>query len=267
MPKSIKTLKPIVSQSRSPASKNVIMTIETDPDRQNTLDESTVQRIIDAVKADQEFTDKRVREVEKNKSEIEHKYDNERKEKEALADKNRDQEKHIDILEQERKELAEQVTAAQEKIDAQKSELEKESAEKQAAKEKVALYKKRDKSLKELEQIEADLAPLELQRQKSFSNASAGWLVVLGVALIIVSVFICLYSIIKQHYWNCLVGLLVPLGIFFFKWAKDLNDKKDARREKAYKRWEERPENKKYLLLTKRHAEIKNLISEIEGKL
>lgn len=247
--------------------KNVIMTIETDPDRQNTLDESTVQRIIDAVKADQEFTDKRVREVEKNKSEIEHKYDNERKEKEALADKNRDQEKHIDSLEQERKELAEQVTAAQEKIDAQKSELEKESAEKQAAKEKVALYKKRDESLKELEQIEADLAPLELQRQKSFSNACVGWLMALGIFLIVTSSIACLYSIIKQQYWYCLVGLLVPLGIFFLGRANTLNDKKEARREKAFNRWEERPENKRYLLLKKRQSEIKDMISEIAVKL
>ena len=63
------------------------------------------------------------------------------------------------------------------------------------------------------------------------------------------------------------MGLLIPLGIFFWSRANTLNDKKETRREEAFKSWEERPENKKYLLLTKRHAEIKNLISEIEGKL
>ncbi len=247
--------------------KNVIMTVEADPDRQNTLDESTVQRIIDAVKADQEFTDKRVREIENNKSEIEHKYNNERKEKESLADKNRAQEEHIDSLEQEKQELAEQVAAAQGIIDAQKSELEKESVEKQAAEDKVALYKERDILLKELEQVEADLAPLELQRQKSFSNACSGWLIILGIFLIVAAIIVCWFSIKKQQYWYCLVGLLAPLGLFFLGRANTLNDKKDTRKEKAFKSWEERPENKKFLLLTKKHAEIKNLISEIEGKL
>ena len=247
--------------------KNVILTIETDPDSQDTLDELTQQRILDAIKADQEYIDYRVQEVEANNSLLEEKLTKEIQENKQLAEQNRVKEDSIGGLKQEKQVLTNQFKAAQKEIEDKKTELKKEIAEKQAANAKIDLYKKRDELTNELEKLEADIFPLELKRNKSFSNCWVIVLTILGILLIVGASAVCFCSISKQRYLNCFVGLLVPVGIFFCKWAVSLNGQREKRKENAYKKWEQRPENKRYLLLVNKKNEILKQIAVIEDSI
>lgn len=244
--------------------RNVIMTVETDPDKQGTLNQITIQRIVDAVKADQDYIDKRVDEAEANKTAVEEILTKEIKEKESLVEKNRSHEDHIEGLEKEKQNLTNQVTEANKTIADKDQIIEKESQGRKDAESKVALYQERDNLNKELEAVEVELMPLELERESTFSNVIVSWLKIIGGILISGAIVVCGYSIIKQQYWTCLVGVLVPLGIFFCNKANSLNDRIEERRENAYKKWENKPENQKYTYYSKKRDNLKKRIQEIE---
>ena len=244
--------------------KNVIMTVEADPDNQDTLNQITIQRIVDAVKADQEYTDKRVGEAEANKIVVEERLTKEIKDKEYLAEKNRDHVDHIKVLEKEKQNLITQMDEANKTIADKEQTIEKESLGRKEAEGKVALYQERDRLNKKLEAIEMELTPLEHERKDSFSNAIVTWLNIIGVVLIVGAIVVCLYSIIKQQYWNCFVGVLVPLGVFFCNKASSLNNRVKERQEVAFKRWENKPENQKYNYYRKEKDAIMKRIDDIE---
>ncbi len=240
--------------------KNVILTVESDPDQHNTLGEVTAQRIIDAVKADQEFTDKRVKEVEANSSELMDQLARETQYKADLEKQNIASKEHIGKLEQ-------QVSDANNTIIAKDTTIEKESQARKRAEDKVALYQKRDSLINDLEAFEADLIPLEKQREKSFSNMNSVWCIILGIILILGSLFFVVFFIVQKKYWELSIGIFVPVGLWLLSRGMTLNDKKEELREKAYKEWEQKEDNRKYILLKKKQIDIKQKITEIEKQL
>lgn len=247
--------------------KNVIMTVETDPDEQNTLNELTIQRILDAVKADKEYSDRRIDEVETDKNKLKERLAKETKEKEELVKQNKENIEHIDHLTHEKQELLEKVAVAQENLSTKNKDIEELSAGRRVAEDTVALYKKRDGLIRNLEKIEVELAPLSAKRKKSFPNFWPSILVTIGIILLLGAFSVCLYSIIEAKYWNCLVGLFVPVSIWLFNYANDLNKCKEERAERAYKKWEQRPENKKYSYLLKQQEEVNEQLQEISNRL
>lgn len=248
--------------------KNVIMTVETDPDMKDTLGEVTAQRILDAMKADQEYIDSRVQEAETNKMDLEEKLTKERHEKDNLVDQNKFHEEYICNLKKETEELKNKEAVAQEEISTKKKELEKESAKRKEAEEKIALYEQRDTLNKELETIKVDLVPLEIQRKKSFSNICPVLLIISGVTLLSGAIVWCVFAIILKDVIKSIpIGLLVPLGIFLLNKGIKLNGQKENRKREAFNRWERMTENKNYLILVNRQNEIEKQIDEIEAKL
>ena len=240
--------------------KNVILTVETDPDAQSTLSVITAQRILDAVKADNKYSDSRVQEAE---SEIEKRI----KEKEKLEEINKNQNIIIGNLEREKQVLIEKETAARREKDTTKQELEEESAGRKAAEEKLSLYTKRDNLVRKLEVIEAELAPYEIRRKGSFKNTGPVLLLVLCI-LCFLGTGLGIFFVSKAKVTNLLSiiisGILVPVGLYLLKEFVDMIKSKDERTKKAFRKWEEKPENKKYLLLNKDRDEIKNQIAEVE---
>ena len=83
--------------------RNVIMAVEVNPDDQDSFGELTAQRILDAMKADQEYYDKKIKEKEAENAELSIKLNNETLSKEALNQVNSDQMAHIENLTREKR--------------------------------------------------------------------------------------------------------------------------------------------------------------------
>ena len=248
--------------------KNVIITVETDPDDQETLGHLTTQRILDAVKADQDFYDKKLAEKEEKNTELSNKLSGEIHSKEELAKANRAHEESINSLRIVKTDLEEQVNKVNEELLRAKVEAAEEKTGRIKAEDKVALYQKRDLLRQEFERLNSEISPLEKGRKLSFRNYAPKWLMGIGALLIIVAVGVILYAIISKQSW-LIAASAVPsgLGVFFCNRSNSLNDRVEDRRNKAYIQWEEKNENKRYKVLAEQLTSIKEQLEEIENRL
>lgn len=248
--------------------KNVILTVETDPDNQDTLNALTAQRILDAMKADQEYVDKQVKETEADKSELEEKLSREIQEKENLTEKERAHEEKIVCLEKEKQQLSTQVEEVKKAMSDKDKAIEQESIGRKEAECKIALYQKRDNLNKEREYIEAELTPLTKKREGAFNNSTTKWLMGIGIFLIVVAVCVILFAICTSLHWLIAAGAVPSgIGIYLCTQSSFLKDREKERRETAYQAWEKKIENQKYSLLIKRRDELIIQITEIEKAL
>jgi hypothetical protein len=245
--------------------KNVILTVETDPDDQDTLGPLTVQRIVDAVKADQEFYNKKLAEKEEENSELSNKLSGESQSKVILVKTNKAQKEHIENLKKEKADLEGSVYKVKEKLSRTKEEAAKEKSGRIEAEERVALYERRDMLRNKLERLISEMAPWEIERKSSFRNYSPKLLFLIGVFLIIVAVFIIGYAIVKGPHW-IIAAATVPSALGIFSWSRSgtLNDREEERRSKAYEKWEGKEENKRYKILAEEISSTKLQLKEIE---
>lgn len=248
--------------------RNVIMTVDQNPDDQQTHEVLTAQRILDAVKADQEFYDKMIAEKGEENAQLSALLGNEVGSKQKLLENNRKQKEAIEDLNKENQELTGQVSLVTEKLARAESEAETERVNRKNAEETISLYKRRDDLHKELDRINRALLPLETSRKKAFVNCWPGLLVGLGIILVFGTLFVIVYALITTQYGVLPIGaILIALGIFFFNRSNTLNEKKEERRLKAYLKWEEQPENDHYRLLNDQKKSIQAELVELKERL
>lgn len=246
--------------------RNVIMTVEINPDDQDALGELTTQRILDAVKADKEYYDKRIVDNEVENATLLSQLEEHVQTNETLVKANKQNEEYIENLNRKNEELVSQISEANEKLASTESQVIEEKQGRNAAENTVALYRERDELKDKLEQINADLAPLEMEREKSFSNSKPCWLIAIGVFFILCAVATVIYAFCVEKYGIIGIGTaFVALAVFLFARANKLNDDKESRKESAYKKWESRMENGKYKLLNESKERMLNRIEEIEA--
>jgi peptidoglycan hydrolase CwlO-like protein len=130
-------------------------------------------------------------------------------------------------------------------------------------------YKDRDSLNAELERLEADLAPLELLRHKSFKNYSPSLWFVFGLLMFLIFistvVLVCLNTVAT---WTIsLASVAVAIGIFCLNRYHTLKERTEVRAEQAYKNWEAKNENKKYNLLKEQISSKRERLKEINVKL
>lgn len=245
--------------------RNVITTIENDPDEQDMLGQLTAQRIMDAVKADQEYIDKQRGVSEREKAALSKQLEEETKLKDVLAGMVKTKEEELKNMAREKDDLAAIINDARKNESREKQRAERERVAKEAAEKKLELYKEKERLLRQKQEDRAKLEPLEIRRGKSFSNALPNGVLLLGIALIIGAIVTFIFSYDNSRLWCG--GPLCALGIFFFTRFCALKNKTDIRRNKAYEKWEKKPENKEYQLIKRRLDEAEQRLSEIELEL
>lgn len=245
--------------------RNVIMTVEINPDDQDTLGELTTQRILDAVKADKEYYDKRIVDNEVENATLISQLEEHVQTNETLVKANKKNEEYIESLNKKNEELSGQISEVNKKLVLKDNQVKEEREGRTAAERIVSLFKEKENLKKQLEQVEADLAPLEIEREKSFSNSKPCWFISIGVFLILCAIATVIYASRLEKYGIIGIGTaIVALAVFLFTRANKLNDDKESRKESAYKKWESRTENSKYKLLIESKERILNKIKEIE---
>lgn len=253
--------------------KNVISTVEANPNPQD----SAFSRIIaEAVEADNQFYNASLAKVHKDNEEL----------KQATIQKDSEIEKIstlVDNLQGQNADKDEQISAlssAKQDLEANlqkhKSDLEQLKKSEEAAKASASQaeqinqwYKERDSLNEEIALLEAELAPLESLRHKSFRNYSPSLWFVCGIlmflALISIGVLVCLNVF---DIWTIpLGGVGVAFGIFCLNRFYSLKEKTEERAEKAYKKWETKKENKKYILLKQQLTSKQKRMEEINKNL
>ena len=187
----------------------------------------------------------------------------------SLQDQNDDKDKQISALSSEKQGL-------EESLKRHKSDLENLKKSEEAAKASASQadqinkwYKERDSLNAEIMSLNAELAPWELLRHKSFKNYSPVLWLICGLLMLFIFVsiviFICLGIIEK---WTISLGAVgVTISIFCLNRYYALKEKKEERAEKAYKRWEAKEENKKYNLLKEQISSKKERLEEINVNL
>ncbi len=245
--------------------RNVIMAVERDPDNQEVTMELTAQCILDAVKADKEYYNKRVVENEDRNADLSSQLETHVQDYEHLAILNKHNEECIESLNKKNEELASQITEANKKIASKENQVIEEREGRMTAESIVDLYEEREQLNQELKQIEAELAPLEKERRESFSNSRPCWFIVIGIILILCMVAVVVHAICTEKYGIIGVGaVLAALAIFFFTRANHLNDNKNERMELTFKEWEDKEEHNKYKRLVEERRTILKRLEEIK---
>ena len=244
--------------------RNVINVVEADPDEQGNWGPEINQRIIDAVKADNEYLDKRITESEAKRIAIEEQL---KSEKEKIMEQSRMRDEHIEELKKENTDLSSRMAEAQQTLSEKEKLLEKETSEKEAAKKKNDLYQERDVLKNRLREIVSELEPLESLRNKSFINYEQWVWLIIAIFLILGAIGVVLYGVVNNN--SILAAGAVPatLGIFCLTRFIGLKEKVDERREKAFKEWEEKQDNKHYQELNIKKIQIEGRLTTIEESL
>lgn len=147
-----------------------------------------------------------------------------------------------DSLEEQRKMLHQMKTYAEEFRTAQME-----------AEKKNALYVRRDELESEIVELEKKLRPMELRRKASFDNRVANLLQVCAPLFMFSSMLAIVLHLEKEGSMKNMVfwATFFIGGCLFYAVGHYLNspDRKNARRETAYQKWESLPENAEYLEL------------------
>lgn len=248
--------------------KNVIMTVETNPDNQDEVCELTAQRILDAVRADQEYYEKKIHEKEEENATLTNKLNDESQSKESLAKKNEENRAIIESLENKNNALEEQVLKTNEQLGLTEKLASKEKKAREYAEGKISLYKRRDDLNIKIESLKKEIVPLEVKRENSFHNLKPYIMRWSGVLIILAIVIMIFYSIKNTQYWMIPIGTIpMALAIFLMGRANTLLDRTEERRMKAYEDWESKDKNKKYTTLSSSLKNLKEELEEIEKKL
>lgn len=253
--------------------KNVISTVEANP---NPQDSAFAKLITEAVEADNKLYDASLAKVQKYNEELKQatiQKDSEIEKINTLVDnlqgQNKDKDKQISVLSSAKQDLEANLQKHRSDLEQLKKSEETAKASASQAEQINQWYKERDSLAGEIERLEAEIAPLELLRHKSFRNYSPFLWLVCGILMffcfVMMVALICMGAMEKWTISLAVAGL--PLGIFFLNRYYALKEKKGERAEKAYRKWEAKEENKKYRLLKKQISSKEEIVKEINKNL
>lgn len=249
--------------------KNVISTVEANPDSQ---DSAFAKLITEAVEADNRFYNSSLAKVQKDNEELKQatiQKDSEIKKINTLVNnlqgQNNDKDKQISALSSEKQDLEANLQKHRNDLEKIKKSEEAAKALASQAEQLNQWYKERDSLNEEIGLLEAELAPLESLRYKCFRNYSPFLWLVCGILIFLssFSIVVLVWFKIVATWTISLGGVGVTFSIFCFNRYYTLKERTEVRAEEAYKKWETKAENKKYILLKQQLASKQERLEEI----
>lgn len=229
--------------------KNVIVTVETDPDNEVQIGNSWGKLIQDAVNADNLHYDATIAKANNEKNKLKDQVFSQNEElqriNEALIDikeKDAQKEKRIKGLALHNDNLNNQLDITENKLKRKEEEYEAQLKAKEKAQQLVKLHEKKEQLTEQISKLKEQLLPLENQRKASFCNWKPVVLVIVALLLVFVSILFYvldvmnIFSLKTYQYW--MFASLIAIALTFFSRAWVLNEKIEIRRNKAYKKWE-----------------------------
>lgn len=184
-----------------------------------------------------------------------------------LKDKVVDSNQQIDNLEFEKNKLSDSLQQHKKELQETVAKLAQSRKGQEKANRKIELYQEQQELVRKKKEIEAELVPMQRNREKAFKNYSpifykiGGWLSVLCGVWILVLVILGW----AQSWMLYIVGVVWGASWFFFNRMYALNDREEERAKKAYTKWE--TQNPRYGLLVENLQKIENRVNEINKDL
>lgn len=229
--------------------KNVIVTVETDPDNEVQIGNSWGKLIQDAVNADNLHYDATIAKANNEKNKLKDQVFSQNEElqrvNEALIDikeKDAQKEERIKGLALHNDSLNNQLDITENKLKRKEEEYEAQLKAKEKAQQLVKLHEKKEQLTEQISKLKEQLLPLENQRKASFCNWKPVVLVIVALIFVFVSILFYvldimnIFSLKTYQYW--IFASLIAIALTFFSRAWVLNEKIEIRRNKAYKKWE-----------------------------
>lgn len=184
--------------------------------------------------------------------------------KEQLIQQNKQLERDKEQLQKEKSDLVSSKQGLESDKESLKGENQSLTQENEKLKERLKLKDELSSLEEKLSEYRADIADLEKKRDNSFTNYPAHILLL----LFLVAVALCILQAVGIIN-ICSIATFATIGaaclgacITFYSKPNICN-----RKDKAYKRWESKPANKKYQILLKKEEETKAKILDITKKL
>lgn len=256
--------------------KNVIVTVETDPDNEVQIGNSWGKLIQDAVNADNLHYDATIAKANNEKNKLQDQVFSQHEElqrvHEALIDikeKDAQKEERIKGLALHNNNLNNQLDITENKLKRKEEEYKVQLEAKEKAQQLVKLHEKKEQLTEQISKLKEQLLPLENQRKASFCNWKPIALIIAAILFVLVSILFYfldimnVYSLKTYQYW--IFGSFIAIALTLFSRAWTLNEKIEIRRNKAYKKWEN-----KHLYYAEKLASINELSerkAEVEVKI
>ena len=244
--------------------KNVIKAVDANPD--DGL-EGYCRALEDANAMDNMAFDSSKSQLRAEKAHLTETVDNLKQETERKANEigglklqNRDLTEKNTVLDKRNQTLADSLKTANEVLVEVKGYAEEIKKAKDEADKKNALYVRREELEMEIAELEKKLRPMEIKRKASFDNRVPNLLQVFAPLLMFSSMFAIVVRFDKEGTMRNIVYcvILFILGCICYAVGRYLNspDRKNARREAAYLKWESQPENAEYQELCNKKVKL-----------
>lgn len=263
--------------------KNVILTVETDPDALSNIGNELGELIAKAVDFDNSAYNKRTAEMEKENKVLQEniylKNDEIGKQeikigtiiKEKLA-----VEKENLKLSNDKENLLLELEQKKESLAKEEEEKGKEIKAKEKAHETIRLYKRRDELISEIRKKGTEISPYEKKLQKSFHNWP--FYVLISIVLILIIILAILWYICYKYgtqyiFLNDNKGIMSTIILTIvgfcltatYHFSSESNVEK--RKNKFYNKWKSKPENAKYTILKEELDCLSKELEQIECSL
>lgn len=229
--------------------KNVIVTVETNPDNEVQIGNSWGKLIQDAVKADNLHYNETIAKANNEKSKLLYQLASQNDELQRVHNafleiKERDEQKQerINGLSSHNDKLQKQLSVKEDILKQRENEIKVQLQAKLYVEQLVKLHERKELLSVEVSKLKKQILPLENERRKSFCNWKP-WLLngialflIFAAILVFVLDFIKVFSLETYQYWIC--GSSIAIALFLFNRASALNDKIEIKRKETYAKWE-----------------------------
>lgn len=247
--------------------RNIVKAVEELPQDNS---KAAMEMIQHAIKEDYAYFDARNSEINSRNEQLTEEVMKREEEVKKLEEDSEEKSRHIGCLTSKNENLSadkEQLTSSlkltEEKLKAEKTLSEEEHKARLVAENKNKIYSRKEKLENRLLVLKEERRPWDKKRMDSYLNRELIEFILISIPMIIILPY-TFVSFIKEgriNNFNVIMFEVALAVVAFYQLFYNREKRRNARKERAYRKWESKPENQEYTRLT---SEIMKLEEEIQ---
>ena len=253
--------------------RNIVKAVEELPQDNS---KAAMEMIQHAIKEDYAYFDARNSEINSRNEQLTEEVTKRAEEVKKLEEDSEEKSRHIgcltsknENLSADKQHLTSSLKLTEEKLKAEKTLSEEEHKGRIMAENKNKIYARKEMLENQLAKLKEELRPWNTKRVNSYSKREFIEFTALFIPLLFLFP-VTLYSSIKEGQINSLYvfmfnGMLAILAVYELFYNRE--KRRNARKERAYKKWESKPENQEYTRLTSEKMKLEEEIQHCKDLL
>ena len=247
--------------------RNIVKAVEELPQDNS---KAAMEMIQHAIKEDYAYFDARNSEINSRNEQLTEEVMKREEEVKKLEEDSEEKSRHIGCLTSKNENLSadkEQLTSSlkltEEKLKAEKTLSEEEHKARLVAENKNKIYSRKEKLENRLQVLKEERRPWDKKRTDSYLNRELIEFILISIPMIILlpSTFVSFIKEGRINNFNVIMFQVALAVMAFYQLFYMREKRRNARKERAYRKWESKPENQEYTRLT---SEIMKLEEEIQ---